>query len=631
MFRNLLGQTLPSNATVFIITAKAPTKIAPKACRQDAKKKSQSRKAPPYSAEACQGETKEGKDGKTYKSVQTEIKKGKRKGETYWRWKRVKEEPAAQKKPAREPVKVFDRKIKETDGIAVEETLVGGASTSFKDQVKGAIPQRGGISLQGIKKALNTTPAQNKFVNKALKDGVRSGLFIKNKGKYKLSPRAKTPQKKKKKKKKRTSSSQLQQMKDKQEMKKIRVLSQELFERSYPHKNWRNSSLEVKKKYFVKAFIKPRISNFGKSEVGMISNHFTPTESFFKHLVPSDRVKQIIPEIEKAWRNFTRTLNDSKTSKKKKKRTTSTKKKKLKPGDVITGSQLLRIGEVTQEYRDERGEIFRIEGHLGYYEEHPDIIQYGNYLGPVARGMFSMPRKGFVLWYPYLGTTEEDKYGVNNIFDTYIVSHKTFRNDLNDYYNRLRCLAVKRYGPNDKFTFIKKVSPDDASWRDPEYSKKRVYPRDLFEEDHPGKDLWINSSLEVKQRYFEEAFWQRVKRVDGAATQWRYMNAEAKADHVKEMNRKQRENKKKDAKKKAKKKKEVSPKRPLTAYMLFVHEHQGKSSTEIGPLWRTTSQKEKKKYLTRAQNDRERYRKEMETYVRPKKKKDAKKKSQRKK
>jgi hypothetical protein len=80
-------------------------------------------------------------------------------------------------------------------------------------------------------------------------------------------------------------------------------------------------------------------------------------------------------------------------------------------------------------------------------------------------------------------------------------------------------------------------------------------------------------------------------------------------------------------KKKSQKKKEVSPKRPLTAFMLFVQKHQSKlSKEEIGRLWRKTPPKKKKQYLTRAQNDRERYRKEMETYVRPKKKKDAKKK-----
>ena len=521
MFANLMDPLSP-RATVFIFTTNK--NIARKACRKDAKK-AQSSTRPPYSAEACQGETKEGNDGKTYKSVQTEIKKGKRKGKTYWRWKHVKEEPAAQKKPARDSVRVFHRNIQKTDGIAVEEALAGGASPSFKDQIKGALmglKDRKGLSVPAIKKFLNATPAQYRFVNEALNKGVKSGFFIKNQGKYKLSPRAKKhTQKKKKKKKKRTSSSP------------------------------------------------------------------------------------------------------------KKKRTTSTKKKKLTPGDVITGSKLLELGEVTQEYTDERGEVFRIESHLGYHDERPDIIQYSEYLGPVARGMFDMPRKGFVLWYPNRGKSKQNEYGVNNLFDTYIVSQKTFRKNLNDYYNRLHCLDVKRYGPNDKFTFIKEVSPGDASWRDPEYSNKRVYPRDLFIEEHPGKDsgkAWRHSSINVKEKYFEKAYDQRATLAGTQPGLWgfrvpnfRYMNAEAKADHVQQMKekREQRESGK--------------PKRPLTAYMLFVHEHQEKSSKEIGRLWRTTSQKEKKKYLTRAQNDRERYRKEMETYVRPKKKKDAKKKSQKKK
>ena len=326
MFANLMDRLSPRTATVFIFTTKA------NACRIDRKKANSDRNVPPFSAKACQGEIKKGKGGKKYKSVQIKVNKGNRKGKTNWLWKLVKEEPAAQKKPAREPVEVSHRNIKKSDGIAVKEALAGGAPPSFKDQIKGALMRlkdRNGSSVPAIKKFLNATPSQFRFVNAALKDGVKSGFFIKNKGKYKVSPGAKRPPRKKK--------------------------------------------------------------------------------------------------------------------KKKKKRT-------------------------------------------------------------------SLPKK-------------KDK------------------------------------SPKKKDTSKKTFSP----------------PR------------------------------------------FRYMNAEAKADHVKQMKekREQRESGK--------------PKRPLTAYMLFVHEHQPKSYKEIGRLWRKTSQKEKQKYQTRAQNDRERYRREMETYVRPNKKKDAKKKSQKKK
>ena len=61
--------------------------------------------------------------------------------------------------------------------------------------------ERAGSSLQGIKKALNATPAQYRFINAALKAGVKSGFFVKNKGKFKLSAAAKKPPAKKKKKK----------------------------------------------------------------------------------------------------------------------------------------------------------------------------------------------------------------------------------------------------------------------------------------------------------------------------------------------------------------------------------------------------------------------------------------------
>ena len=45
---------------------------------------------------------------------------------------------------------------------------------------------------------MNATPAQYRYINAALKAGVKSGFFVKNKGKYKLSAAAKKPPAKKK-------------------------------------------------------------------------------------------------------------------------------------------------------------------------------------------------------------------------------------------------------------------------------------------------------------------------------------------------------------------------------------------------------------------------------------------------
>jgi histone H1/5 len=339
MFANLMDPLSPRTTTVFIFT-KAPLKKASNACRKDAKKaQSRRRKAPPFSAKACQGEIKEGKGGEKYKSVQIKEKTGKRKGKTYWRWKHVKEEPAAQKKPAREPVEVFQRNIKETDGIAVKETLAGGASPSFKDQIKGAIltlKDRRGISLQGIKKALNTTPAQSRFVVKALRKGVESGFFIKNKGKYKLSPRP--PQKKKKKKKKRTSSSQLKQMKDKEEMKKIRRLSQALFKQRYPNENWREQTNDVKTIYFIRAFLEHKqIHDLSKTDHGVIPNSFIKQNSYLhlNNIKPSENAKDIISQIKKALpielKRKQRTFRYRTTSTKKDAKKKKPKKKRSKP------------------------------------------------------------------------------------------------------------------------------------------------------------------------------------------------------------------------------------------------------------------------------------------------------------
>ena len=75
----------------------------------------------------------------------------------------------------------------------------------YRDQIKAcilALKERSGSSLPAIKKFLGASPAQYRFINAALRSGVASGFFVKNKGKYKLSAEAKKGPKKKKKKKK---------------------------------------------------------------------------------------------------------------------------------------------------------------------------------------------------------------------------------------------------------------------------------------------------------------------------------------------------------------------------------------------------------------------------------------------
>ena len=63
-----------------------------------------------------------------------------------------------------------------------------------------ALKERSGSSLPAIKKFLGASPAQYRFINAALRSGVSSGFFVKNKGKYKLSAEAKKGPKNKKKK-----------------------------------------------------------------------------------------------------------------------------------------------------------------------------------------------------------------------------------------------------------------------------------------------------------------------------------------------------------------------------------------------------------------------------------------------
>ena len=69
-------------------------------------------------------------------------------------------------------------------------------------KVAGAIAtlkNRGGSSLQAIKKALGAEKSTWRFINAALKSGVAKGTFTKNGGKYKVVKVKAAPKKKKKK------------------------------------------------------------------------------------------------------------------------------------------------------------------------------------------------------------------------------------------------------------------------------------------------------------------------------------------------------------------------------------------------------------------------------------------------
>merc|ERR1711935_1078048 len=74
---------------------------------------------------------------------------------------------------------------------------------SYAIKVAGAIAtlkNRGGSSLQAIKKALGAEKSTWRFINAALKSGVAKGTFTKNGGKYKVVKVKAAPKKKKKKK-----------------------------------------------------------------------------------------------------------------------------------------------------------------------------------------------------------------------------------------------------------------------------------------------------------------------------------------------------------------------------------------------------------------------------------------------
>ena len=60
------------------------------------------------------------------------------------------------------------------------------------------LKERAGSSLPAIKKFLKLDASKNRFLNAALSSGVKSGFFVKNKGKYKLGAAAKAKPKKKK-------------------------------------------------------------------------------------------------------------------------------------------------------------------------------------------------------------------------------------------------------------------------------------------------------------------------------------------------------------------------------------------------------------------------------------------------
>ena len=67
---------------------------------------------------------------------------------------------------------------------------------SFMSRIKQsliALDERGGSSLPAIKKYLNASEEDYRFINAALRAGVASGLFVKYKGKYKINPRGVGP------------------------------------------------------------------------------------------------------------------------------------------------------------------------------------------------------------------------------------------------------------------------------------------------------------------------------------------------------------------------------------------------------------------------------------------------------
>ena len=95
----------------------------------------------------------------------------------------------------------------------------------YREQIKAAIlalKERSGSSLPALKKFLNASPSQYRFINAALRTGVASGFFVKNKGKYKLSAEAKKPPKKKKKKKKKKAKKKKKKKKKKKAKKKTK-------------------------------------------------------------------------------------------------------------------------------------------------------------------------------------------------------------------------------------------------------------------------------------------------------------------------------------------------------------------------------------------------------------------------
>jgi hypothetical protein len=83
-----------------------------------------------------------------------------------------------------------------------------------------ALKERSGSSLPALKKFLKLDPSQWRFLNAALKAGVASGFFVKNKGKFKLSAEAKKPPKKKKKPKKKKPKKKKKKKKKKKPKKK---------------------------------------------------------------------------------------------------------------------------------------------------------------------------------------------------------------------------------------------------------------------------------------------------------------------------------------------------------------------------------------------------------------------------
>ena len=125
---------------------------------------------------------------------------------------------------------------------------------SYREHAKTAIAglkDRAGSSLAAIKKFLKLDPSKNRFLNAALASGVKSGFFVKNKGKYKLSPEAKKPAKKKVAKKKKPAKKKKAKKKKpakKKKAKKKKAPKKKKAKKKKPAKKKKAAKKKAKKK-----------------------------------------------------------------------------------------------------------------------------------------------------------------------------------------------------------------------------------------------------------------------------------------------------------------------------------------------------------------------------------------------